>query len=125
MQKQIEEDKLLISLENERDSLLNSVTTAQAKMDIIKNNQQYQQLDEAINNRTFILANDKIGRENKQEFKNNLISETQEEINKEIKVLASEFQTARVGWTWDIAGGITSEFVDKKFNNTKLYNAGL
>ena len=125
MQKQIEEDKLLISLENKRDSLLNSVTTAQAKMDIIKNNQQYQELDEAINNRTFILANDKIGRENKQEFKNNLISETQEEINKEIKVLASEFQTARVGWTWDIAGGITSEIVDKKFNNTKLYNAGV
>ena len=125
LQKQIEEDKLLISLENERDSLLNSVTNAQAKIDIIKHNQQYQQLDEAINNRTFILANDKIGRENKQELKNNLISETQEEINKEIKVLASEFQTARVGWTWDIAGGISSEFVDKRFDNAKLFNAGI
>jgi len=47
------------------------------------------------------------------------------ELDKSIQQIASSFQTARVGWTWDIAGGASTEFRNKQFGNSKLYNAGL
>ena len=47
------------------------------------------------------------------------------ELDKAIQQIAASFQTARVGWTWDIAGGASTEFRNKNFGNSKLYNAGL
>lgn len=55
---------------------------------------------------------------------NNNIKQS-EQIDKEIKKLASEFQLARVYFTWDIAGGISAEFRNKNFNNSKVYNSGI
>jgi hypothetical protein len=46
------------------------------------------------------------------------------EANQKIKETASAFQTARVGFTWDIAGGISGLFADRRFNNSKVNNAG-
>lgn len=46
-------------------------------------------------------------------------------IDSKIKKLASEFQLARVGFSWEISGGIGNEFRQKDFNNSKIYNAGL
>lgn len=48
-----------------------------------------------------------------------------EMIDSEIKKIASEFQIARVNFTWDIAGGISGEFRNKNFNNSKVYNSGI
>lgn len=48
-----------------------------------------------------------------------------ERIDSKIKQLASEFQLARVNFTWDIAGGISAEFRNKNFNNSKVYNSGI
>ncbi|WP_163408595.1 hypothetical protein [Flavobacterium ajazii] len=48
-----------------------------------------------------------------------------EKIDAKIKQLASEFQLARVNFTWDIAGGISAEFRNKNFNNSKVYNSGI
>ncbi len=48
-----------------------------------------------------------------------------EKIDSKIKQLASEFQLARVNFTWDIAGGISAEFRNKNFNNSKVYNSGI
>jgi hypothetical protein len=59
------------------------------------------------------------------EFKNESIAEQQEALDKEIQSVASTFQTTRIGFTWDIAGGASTEFRNKRFDNTKLYNAGL
>lgn len=42
-----------------------------------------------------------------------------------IKELSSKFQIERVGWNWDLAGGISTEFRNRKFDNSKVYNAGL
>ena len=46
-------------------------------------------------------------------------------IDKEIKDVAASFQTVRIGLTWDIAGGISTEFRNLQFNNSKIYNAGV
>jgi hypothetical protein len=48
-----------------------------------------------------------------------------EKIDSKIKQLASKFQLARVNFTWDIAGGISAEFRNKNFNNSKVYNSGI
>ncbi|MFT4015316.1 MAG: hypothetical protein QM668_00020 [Agriterribacter sp.] len=47
------------------------------------------------------------------------------ELDKEIQQIASGFQTFRTGFTWDIAGGVSTEFRNLKFNNSKIYNAGI
>ena len=46
-------------------------------------------------------------------------------IDDEIKKEASKFQLTRIGFTWDIAGGISGEFYNKSFNQGKIYNAGI
>lgn len=51
--------------------------------------------------------------------------ERTDELDKEIQKTASVFQTVRIGFTWDIAGGISTAFRDQKFNNSKVYNAGI
>ncbi|HEY1195180.1 hypothetical protein [Flavobacterium sp.] len=48
-----------------------------------------------------------------------------EMIDDEITKIAKEFQISRVNFTWDIAGGISSEFRNKNFNNSKVYNSGI
>ena len=52
-------------------------------------------------------------------------SEDSKTIDDKIKKLASEFQLARVGFSWEVSGGVSNEFRQKNFNNSKLYNAGL
>jgi hypothetical protein len=52
------------------------------------------------------------------------VAET-ETLDKEIKEIASTFKTNRVGFTWDVNAGISAEFRDKKFNNSKVHNAGI
>lgn len=42
-----------------------------------------------------------------------------------IRRIASKFQTNRIGWTWDVNGGISSEFRNKRFNDSKVHNAGV
>ncbi|OOV20188.1 hypothetical protein [Flavobacterium sp. LM4] len=46
-------------------------------------------------------------------------------IDSKVKELAGKFQLARVNFTWDIAGGISAEFRNKNFNNSKVYNTGI
>ncbi len=50
---------------------------------------------------------------------------TEVEAKASIKVLAASFQTARIGFTWDFAGGISANFIDKRFDNSKVNNAGI
>jgi hypothetical protein len=46
-------------------------------------------------------------------------------LDKQIQDIASSFQTARVGFTWEFAGGASSEFANKRFDASRLYNAGI
>ena len=70
-------------------------------------------IDEEIEQKTAILLN---------ENKTNSELKT---IDDKIKTIASQFQLTRVGFTWDIAGGIGGEFHNKSFNQGKIYNAGV
>lgn len=46
------------------------------------------------------------------------------DLLEKIRKIAASFQTNRIGWTWDVNGGISSEFRNKRFNQSKVYNAG-
>jgi hypothetical protein len=48
-----------------------------------------------------------------------------EDLNNKIKKIAADFQTSRVGFTWDFNAGLSGEFRNKKFNDSKMYNAGI
>lgn len=52
-------------------------------------------------------------------------TEIMKELDEKIQRIASSFQTARVGLTWDVAGGISAEFPNKQFNRSKVNNAGI
>jgi len=42
-----------------------------------------------------------------------------------IKELAADLELIRVGWSLDVAGGISGEFINKRFDNSRLFNAGI
>jgi len=44
---------------------------------------------------------------------------------KDLQRIASKFKIARVGFFWDMAGGLSLEYVNKTFSNSNVYNAGL
>ncbi len=46
-------------------------------------------------------------------------------VDKQIQLVAAAFQTNRIGLTWDINAGISGEFVNKRFDNSKVHNAGI
>ncbi|GAB2949293.1 hypothetical protein GCM10027048_12930 [Hymenobacter coalescens] len=50
---------------------------------------------------------------------------TRDAIAAELQTIAANFQTNRVGFSWDVNGGISGEFIDKRFNKSRVYNAGL
>lgn len=45
--------------------------------------------------------------------------------NKAIQAIAADFQLARKGFSWDLAGGISAEFVNKNFGKSYVNNAGI
>jgi len=103
-------DSLVLTLENRRKDMLRGKTPLEIA-NILQSN-EYKKIGDSLN---LLLL----------EFKNESIAEQQEALDKEIQSVASTFQTTRIGFTWDIAGGASTEFRNKRFDNTKLYNAGL
>ncbi|MBO0360705.1 hypothetical protein J0X19_22280 [Hymenobacter sp. BT186] len=60
-----------------------------------------------------------------QNFTDQQTAQVRQEIFAEIKQTAATFQTSRVGLSWDINGGVSGEFIDKRFNRSRVYNAGV
>jgi hypothetical protein len=52
-------------------------------------------------------------------------TEAVDELDRKIETIAASFQTARVGLTWDVSGGMGTEFRNKRLNSSRLYNAGI
>jgi len=44
--------------------------------------------------------------------------------SKDLKSKAANLILKRTGWNWDVAGGISGEFVDKRFDSSYVHNAG-
>lgn len=102
----IQTDKGILELENERNKLLESHSEDSKEIKDVKA---------------------KIEKETeKVTAKVDLSNKTLvDEIDVLIQKTASKFQISRIGWSWDFAGGISSEFVDKNFSKAKINNAGL
>jgi hypothetical protein len=60
-----------------------------------------------------------------QAFTTEQTEQVKQEVFAEIKQTAATFQTSRVGLSWDVNGGISGEFIDKKINKSQVYNAGV
>lgn len=83
----------------------------------IINNEEFRKIDKTLK--------DKLKEIAESDFSPTDSVQANSELDKAVQQIAASFQTARVGWTWDIAGGASTEFRNKNFGNSKLYNAGL
>lgn len=94
-----------------RDKKVQELLAEGVKMDAIKNTNSYMVLEEAIN----ALEDTWKSRQKSGGMKAYLDT---------LKKEAEKFIINRQGWSWDFAGGVSSEFVDKKFDHSRLFNAG-
>ncbi len=53
-----------------------------------------------------------------------ILQEANPVVSKELKTKAANLILKRTGWNWDVAGGISGEFIDKRFDSSYLHNAG-
>jgi hypothetical protein len=75
---------------------------------LVMKSPEYREIDSALDNKLLELK-----------------QATKSEADAKIKEVAAAFQTARVGLTWDVSGGVSGQFVNKRFDNAKVYNAGI
>lgn len=106
-QDKMDADPELIALENERDSLINDANKTGADKKALINHYAH-------------LAHDKYAQ--LKELKRN---EMQAELDSGIKQIASTFQVERYGLSLDVAGGISGEFLNKRFDSSRVHNAGV
>ncbi|MEO7766903.1 MAG: hypothetical protein ABIS01_05730 [Ferruginibacter sp.] len=52
-------------------------------------------------------------------------SEALQSIDRQIQQIAADFHTNRIGFTWDFNAGISGEFFNKRFDRSKVHNAGI
>jgi len=104
-------DPQVIELRQKRKALFRSGMTPD-EIQKVRESDEFKEIEEKLNKKLL-------------EYSEKEKSEAQAELDKEIQQIASSFQTARVGWTWDIAGGISTEFRNKRFDDSKIYNGGL
>ncbi|MCU7617939.1 hypothetical protein NZ698_12085 [Chryseobacterium sp. PBS4-4] len=76
-----------------------------------KETTQYQQLKTRLDS----IKNEKL-------IANNTVFNSSQE---KIKLLLKDFNISRKGFLWDFAGGTSLQFKEKRFNNSRIYNAGL
>ncbi len=61
----------------------------------------------------------------KTKLANEIVRNSDTIVSTQLKVKAVNLILKRIGWNWDIAGGVSSEFVDKRFDSSYLHNAGI
>ncbi len=121
--------------------LINDINISSVKKYLEENNEEYQALDKEIKKLLkpglTKIEYDRIqkGSEYKKleqkmsdmlkSFYEKYEKSKKSELKNEIKTMASSFQIERTGFSWDINGGISTEFRDKSFSNSKVYNLGL
>jgi len=103
-------DPEIIELGQRRKDLFKGIDAA--KTDSIRNSKAFKDITDSLSSRLKKFA---------ELEKTDRIAE----LDNRIQEVASTFQTARVGWTWDIAGGISTEFKNKRFDNSRINNTGI
>lgn len=102
------DDDEYIELIKKRYALLKGAVTESA-INTVKNSKEYKIVDDQINDK----------------FENFKKSDEKAKLFEEIKNIAADFQTLRVGFSWDVNGGFSGEFRNRNFDNGKLFNAGM
>lgn len=109
-QKIMDNDPELKLLEEERRNFIKNATpevkNAIASGD--KTNEKYNEIQNKIDRLYKQLATEKA----------------QIKYGTELKEAASTFQVERIGWSLDLAGGLSGEFLNKKFDDSRVHNAG-
>lgn len=120
--------------------LINDINISSVKKYLEEHNEKYESLNEKRKDLLEGLTDDeKIRVQNSNNYKTieNELSDMlksffekykkakKSELKNEIKTMASSFQIERTGFSWDINGGISTEFRNKNFSNSKVYNLGL
>lgn len=128
-------DPAILNLQFQRKSLLSA--PAKEAVDNLRNSEGYGKLSagqkQAAENTLILSVTDSV---RKTAEYNNIDAALQKrvdalkqtdamEADEQIKAIAAAFQTARVGFTWDIAGGMSGRFLNKRFDDSRVYNAGL
>jgi hypothetical protein len=104
-------DSEVIDLRQQMKNMLAGKTTAN-EVNAVRNSEAFKTIQKQLNT--------KLAAYRKSEE-----TEASQAIDKEIKEIATSFQSTRIGLTWDVAGGISTEFFKKRFDSSKVYNAGI
>jgi len=100
-----EEYKTLIK---KREDLFKGAITPE-QITKIKESEKYKKIQDQLDNK----------------FENFSKSDEKAKLFDEIKKIAAEFQTNRIGFSWDVNCGVSGEFRNRNFDNGKLFNAGI
>jgi hypothetical protein len=111
-------DNLVIEYQDKMKKMLALAGNDNSKQEMIKNTKEYIELETELNSRIVKL--------------NPIIKEIREKANQEyntniaeIQAVQKDFKIVREGFLLDFAGGTSLQFKEKRFNNSKIYNAGL
>lgn len=114
----IKKDELVIEYKTKMEGMMATAGGNDSKEEEIKNSKEYIELESKFN--------DRIGKLSLT------IKEIRGKINKEyianitdIQEVQKKFKIVREGFLLDFAGGTSIQFKEKRFNNSKIYNAGL
>lgn len=105
-------DEAVIALRQDLRELIREGLNSGKTLDAIRGSEEFLKVQSELNKKL-------------SDFKELEKREVQDELDQKIQKLAADFQTARIGWTWDIAAGISAEFLNRRFDSSKVYNAGI
>lgn len=107
-----ERDPQVMVLRSMRDNILRSNTTEAILRMQEDSTSEYSRIERQL---SFLLAN--FTEKDSAEYKQGLFDK--------IKSEAEKFTATRHGFSMDLSGGLGGEFVNKRFDNSRLFNAGI
>lgn len=97
------------------DSVIDTLLDEKARAESVGDSAKVREIKEKLEKRNGEISAE-IDLENKVEI---------DKIDELLEQVASKFQIARIGWNWDLAGGVSTEFVNKNFSKSRVNNAGI
>lgn len=111
-------DNLVVEYQDKMKKMRALAGNDNSKQEMIKKTKEYIELETELNSRIVKLNPiiKDIREKANQEYNTNLA---------EIQAVQKNFKIVREGFLLDFAGGTSVQFKEKRFNNSKIYNAGL
>ncbi|RZJ51767.1 MAG: hypothetical protein EOO44_13900 [Flavobacterium sp.] len=96
-------------------------TLLQKRKDLLKGAVTAEEITKVIESEKYKKVQDQLN----DKFENFKKSDEKAKLFDEIRIIAADFQTQRIGFSWDVNGGVSGEFRNRNFDNSKLFNAGI